>query len=438
MSAGFDFFILEEQNDMFSSSTENSEFHGGSNINVHAQSIAPIYSNTSAYNVGDYVMRNGQLYVCNTEITTPEAWNPSHWTPVNVMNAVESEIPEIDATLSIAGDAADAKAVGDALATKVDKVASKGLSTEDYTTEEKAKLATTYNSIATEFNANQSYSKDDIVFYSGALYRLTVDHSGPWNSAHAEAVSLGTSVTEAAIGLENLTTISVPLLTKSLFTVCKKNISINTGNNLRNADIIYNYFRSDPHDNLTGTMYRTLMLMSGRVEMSTTTAGSFKMYKSDFKPISSGTAGAKVYLKLDRYLWNGEGTITNPPQIYVASYDANGTIWWKATAYNGLGFTTTDYALDDAILTNGNIGILVQFRKPVHGIEARLEVSISSTPNLPVATTDWTMVNSGFVVQDDSDTNTASTLLANVPLNNEFIQYEPTDLAIDAEEEESE
>lgn len=314
MSAGFDFFILEEQNDMFSSSTENSEFHGGSNINVHAQSIAPIYSNTSTYNVGDYVMYNGQLYVCNTEITTPEAWNPSHWAPVDVMNAVESEIPEIDDTLSIAGDAADAKAVGDALA--------------------------------------------------------------------------------------DSRRVAVSILTRDLFPVCKKNISVNTGANLRTADVIYNYFRSDAHDNLTGTTYRTLMLMSGRVGKSTTVS-NFVMYRSDFKPISSSASGVKVYVRIDRYRIDGEGTVTTPPRIYFASYDVNGAIWWKYITFSASGYAVTDYALDDVILTNGNLGIFVQFHRPTHGMEGRLEVFISNTPDLPVATADMSLADSGFIVQDD-------------------------------------
>jgi hypothetical protein len=48
---------------------------------------------------------------------------------------------EIDTTLATTGKAADAKATGDALATKVDKVNGKGLSTNDYTIAEKTKLA---------------------------------------------------------------------------------------------------------------------------------------------------------------------------------------------------------------------------------------------------------------------------------------------------------
>ena len=47
---------------------------------------------------------------------------------------------ELDTTLSEAGKAADAKAVGDALAGKVDKVTGKGLSSNDYTDAAKAKV----------------------------------------------------------------------------------------------------------------------------------------------------------------------------------------------------------------------------------------------------------------------------------------------------------
>ena len=47
----------------------------------------------------------------------------------------------IDGTLSVQGRAAGAKEVGTALASKVDKISGKSLSTNDYTTAEKQKLA---------------------------------------------------------------------------------------------------------------------------------------------------------------------------------------------------------------------------------------------------------------------------------------------------------
>lgn len=40
------------------------------------------YSSTSLYSKGDLVIYNSTLYECNTDITTAEAWNSSHWTAV--------------------------------------------------------------------------------------------------------------------------------------------------------------------------------------------------------------------------------------------------------------------------------------------------------------------------------------------------------------------
>lgn len=37
------------------------------------------YSNTSTYALNDRVCYNNQLWKCTTAITTPEAWNESHW-----------------------------------------------------------------------------------------------------------------------------------------------------------------------------------------------------------------------------------------------------------------------------------------------------------------------------------------------------------------------
>lgn len=50
-------------------------------------------------------------------------------------------IPVVDSTLAVSGAAADAKKTGDEIAKKVNAVSGKGLSTEDYSSEEKEKLA---------------------------------------------------------------------------------------------------------------------------------------------------------------------------------------------------------------------------------------------------------------------------------------------------------
>ena len=43
-------------------------------------SLAPEYSTSSAYTVGQYVFHDGSIYRCTTAIALPgEAWNPAHW-----------------------------------------------------------------------------------------------------------------------------------------------------------------------------------------------------------------------------------------------------------------------------------------------------------------------------------------------------------------------
>lgn len=45
----------------------------------NAAVIAPEYSTSSAYNVGDIVIQNNLLYICTTPIPSGETWNSSHW-----------------------------------------------------------------------------------------------------------------------------------------------------------------------------------------------------------------------------------------------------------------------------------------------------------------------------------------------------------------------
>lgn len=42
--------------------------------------IAPEYDPAQTYAIGDIVMRDGALYECAADISTPEAWNADHWT----------------------------------------------------------------------------------------------------------------------------------------------------------------------------------------------------------------------------------------------------------------------------------------------------------------------------------------------------------------------
>ena len=61
--------------------------------------IAPNYSNLSGYVVGDKVIYQGQLYTCNTAITTAEEFNSSHWTAIKVSNG----FVDLDSSQTISG-----------------------------------------------------------------------------------------------------------------------------------------------------------------------------------------------------------------------------------------------------------------------------------------------------------------------------------------------
>lgn len=56
---------------------------------VQPDVIAPTFSTTSIYALGDYVMYNGGLYECTTAVTTAGAWNAGNWTASKVMTSFQ-------------------------------------------------------------------------------------------------------------------------------------------------------------------------------------------------------------------------------------------------------------------------------------------------------------------------------------------------------------
>jgi len=51
--------------------------------------IAPAFSTSSTYALGDYVMYNGKLYECTTTVTTAGAWVAANWTESKVMTSFQ-------------------------------------------------------------------------------------------------------------------------------------------------------------------------------------------------------------------------------------------------------------------------------------------------------------------------------------------------------------
>ena len=94
--------------------------------------IAPAYSASSTYAVGEYVLHNNTLYRCTTAITTAEEWTAAHWTAAKLgedltdcsrhLNDVEeNQIPELKNAINQKADKAVATTTADGLMSASDK-----------------------------------------------------------------------------------------------------------------------------------------------------------------------------------------------------------------------------------------------------------------------------------------------------------------------------
>ena len=75
-----------------------------------AASVAPVYSSSATYAVGDYCTHDGQLYRCTTAISTAEAWTAAHWTAAAMatdVGTLKSALTELETKLK-SGDEEDA------------------------------------------------------------------------------------------------------------------------------------------------------------------------------------------------------------------------------------------------------------------------------------------------------------------------------------------
>lgn len=66
-------------------------------------SIAPYYSTSSTYAVGDKVRYGNLLYECNTAITTAESWTAAHWTQLDPLQEQLDDLEDSLATVATSG-----------------------------------------------------------------------------------------------------------------------------------------------------------------------------------------------------------------------------------------------------------------------------------------------------------------------------------------------
>ena len=88
-------------------------------------------------------------------------------------NGDTSTVPEIDATLSVAGKVADAKATGDAIEDVIEN-------------------------IAPEYDSTATYDAGEYVSYNGDIYKANTDitTAEAWTPAHWEQVTVGEELSD--------------------------------------------------------------------------------------------------------------------------------------------------------------------------------------------------------------------------------------------------
>lgn len=159
-----------------------------------------LYNPESTYAVGDFCYYENELYECNTDISTAEAWNAAHWTKIIVKDL-------IDAAKAVADEAAQAIEgakdltfdedffTPDETDTEVNiKLNGVPFGVDDETplqilqdTQEGLVLGadSPFNSaIASPFNGTAAYKVGDYVTYKSKLYKCTtaiVTPSSTWD-----------------------------------------------------------------------------------------------------------------------------------------------------------------------------------------------------------------------------------------------------------------
>lgn len=121
---------------------------------THNTVLAASYDENETYFTGDYVQKDGMLYRCTNDISTPEAWTEAHWQQVTIGSEFENA----------------------ALANDVD-------------------LHTALGVVAEPYDATKTYSVGDYAIYEDVLYRcLATGVTGIWTGTQWTQVIFGDEV----------------------------------------------------------------------------------------------------------------------------------------------------------------------------------------------------------------------------------------------------
>lgn len=215
--------IAEEIGDLSDLDTEDKSSLVAA-INEAAQSggspflIANDYDPTSTYGAGAYAIYNDALYRCLVSITTAEAWNASHWTETTVAE----ELGDVNGMIANQWNLTTPYDVGDyvikdgvvyrCLTNMVAGIAwFAGYWRAVCLAQE---LTNTNNSIAPGYNNGLSYAVGDYVIYEGGLYRCTtaIPTHEDWNATHWTAVRVSGELKDIKTSFSALPATAAPLM----------------------------------------------------------------------------------------------------------------------------------------------------------------------------------------------------------------------------------
>lgn len=145
-----------------------------SDVNDASLNFAAGYSNASTYDVGDVVVYNNRMYICDVAVTVPESFDITKWTYYRVSNtadAVENLTSAENALESLVGST-DISAIGDGTVTGAIDTINTNLS--DIIKREAVTLTFNTNGVSiVEIPSLNSYWYDDFELLS--ISRMSTD-----------------------------------------------------------------------------------------------------------------------------------------------------------------------------------------------------------------------------------------------------------------------
>ena len=135
-----------------------------------ARKIAPDYSTSATYEVGEIVLYDGVAYKCVTAITASEEWTAAHWTAAT----------DADLAARLKGFKSDGNAT-DGFAT-------------DLLGKQVANVKANTASLAAAYSETETYAVGDAVTHDGKLYKcaVAITTAEAWTPAHWTETTVAT------------------------------------------------------------------------------------------------------------------------------------------------------------------------------------------------------------------------------------------------------